>query len=106
MLAVDGIRRMAELPEVPTFNELGFAPIQANAIWLGLFVPAETAQQTVDKLHRDVLTILTEPAFKEQRLTQRAYELIGSTPEQLTALMRDTAVRFAPIIKSAGIVVE
>ncbi|MFN0299778.1 MAG: Bug family tripartite tricarboxylate transporter substrate binding protein [Burkholderiales bacterium] len=106
VLAVDGIKRMVELPDVPTFNELGYAQMQANAIWLGLFVPAGTAPAIVDKLYRDVLTVLTEPSFKEQRLTQRAYELIGSTPEQLTTLMRETAVRFAPIIKSAGIVVE
>jgi tripartite-type tricarboxylate transporter receptor subunit TctC len=106
VLAVDGTKRMTELPDVPTFNELGHAPMQANAIWLGMFLPAGTPQPIVDKIYRDVLTVLTEPSFKEQRLTQRAYELIGSTPDQLAALMRDTAVRFAPIIKSAGIVVD
>lgn len=102
-IAVDGAKRVADLPDVPTFNELGYPQMQANAIWLGMFVPTGTNMAIVDKVQKDVLTVLSEPTFRAQKVTGRAYELVGSTPAELTALMKETAEKFAPIVKSAGI---
>lgn len=102
-IAVDGARRVADFPDLPTFNELGYPQMQANGIWLGMFVPAGTNKAIVDKIQKDVLTVISEPTFREQKIIGRNYELVGSTPAELTALMRETAERFAPIVKSAGI---
>ena len=102
-IAVDGAKRVADLPDVPTFNELGYPQMQANAIWLGMFVPTGTNMAIVDRIQKDVLAVLSEPTFRAQKVTGRAYELVGSTPAELTALMKETAEKFAPIVKSAGI---
>ena len=105
-LAVDGPKRMTELPDVPTFTELGYPQMMANGIWLGMFLPAGTPKPVIDKLHRDIVTVISEPTFREQKLIARNYEPVGSTPAELDGLMRDTAARFAPIIKTAGIAVD
>ena len=102
-IAVDGAKRVADFPDLPTFNELGYPQMQANGIWLGMFVPAGTNAAIVDKLQKDVYAVISEPTFRAQKVTGRNYELVGSTPAELTALMKETAEKFAPIVKSAGI---
>ncbi len=59
---------MAELPEVPTFNELGYPQMQANGIRLGMFLPAGAPKPVVDKIYRDVLAVISEPSFRAQSL--------------------------------------
>ena len=102
-IAVDGAKRVADFPDLPTFNELGFPQMQANGIWLGMFVPAGTNPAIVDRIQKDVYAVISEPTFRAQKIIGRNYELVGSTPAELTALMKETAERFAPIVKSAGI---
>ncbi len=105
-IAVDGAKRVADFPDLPTFNELGYPQMQANGIWLGMFVPAGTNAAIVDRIQKDVYTVISEPTFRAQKVTGRNYEMVGSTPAELTALMKETAEKFAPIVKSAGISAE
>src|SRR5437867_6472411 len=56
--------RLAELPEVPTLAELGFAGIGTNA-WQGMFAPAATPKPVLDKLYRSIAAILSRPEMKE-----------------------------------------
>lgn len=105
-IAVDGAKRVADFPDLPTFNELGYPQMQANGIWLGMFVPAGTNAGIVDRIQKDVYTVISEPTFRAQKVTGRNYEMVGSTPAELTALMKETAEKFAPIVKSAGISAE
>ncbi len=104
-LAVGGKTRMALLPDVPTFNELGFPDIPANA-WFGLFAPAGTPREIVMKLNAEVLRILKDPEFIQKEVVAKSYELVGSTPEAFGAFLVADSLRNARAVKVSGAKVE
>jgi tripartite-type tricarboxylate transporter receptor subunit TctC len=104
-LAVGGKTRLALLPDVPTFTELGFPDVPANA-WFGLFAPAATPRDIVMKLNAEVVRILRDPEFVQKELTAKGYELIANTPEEFTAFLAADSVRNARAVKISGAKVE
>jgi tripartite-type tricarboxylate transporter receptor subunit TctC len=104
-LAVGGKTRLALLPDVPTFTELGFPEVPANA-WFGLFAPAATPRDIVMKLHAEVIRILRDPEFVQKELTAKGYELIASTPEEFTTFLAADSARNAIAVKVSGAKVE
>jgi tripartite-type tricarboxylate transporter receptor subunit TctC len=101
VLGIEG-RRSPLLPDVPTFTEAGLPDMRAPA-WWGYAVPAGTPPAIVAKLHRDIVAVVKDPEFRQRRLVEVGLEPVGNTPEEFTALMKDTAVLWAPIIKAANI---
>jgi tripartite-type tricarboxylate transporter receptor subunit TctC len=67
-LAISSNRRLAELPDVPTVEELGYGDFNV-ASWVGLFMPKATPRATVAKLNEDVNAILKDPAFRQRLST-------------------------------------
>jgi len=63
-IAVTSRKRSAAMPEVPTVEELGFKNFEANT-WFGLFAPAGTPVDVLDKLNREVNKALTTKALQE-----------------------------------------
>jgi tripartite-type tricarboxylate transporter receptor subunit TctC len=61
-LAVTGATRLAKLPEVPTFDELGIKGMNLQ-IWFGVMAPAKTPDEVVDKLQREVKAVAADPQF-------------------------------------------
>ena len=104
-LAVGGKTRLALLPDVPTFTELGFPDVPANA-WFGLFAPAATPRDIVMKLNAEVVRILRDPEFVQKELTAKGYELIASTPEEFAAFLAADSTRNARAVKISGAKVE
>jgi tripartite-type tricarboxylate transporter receptor subunit TctC len=84
MLAVDGGKRSPLMPDVPTFAEAGFAQVQAPA-WWGLVAPAATPRAVIDRLHRDIVKVLKNPAFYEANAVRQGSEPVGSTPAEFAA---------------------
>ena len=73
-----------------------------SAIWFGVFVPAKTPREIVDKLHAAGTRVLTDPAMQES-LKKLGVETSAITPEEMDALVvRETAAT-AEVIKAAGI---
>ncbi|MET4579304.1 Bug family tripartite tricarboxylate transporter substrate binding protein [Ottowia thiooxydans] len=64
-LAVSSNRRLAELPDVPTVEELGYGDFNV-ASWVGLFVPKATPRSYVEKLNAEVNAAMKDPAFRER----------------------------------------
>lgn len=64
-LAISSNRRLAELPDVPTVDELGYGEFNV-ASWVGLFVPKATPRAYVEKLNADVNAAMKNPAFRER----------------------------------------
>lgn len=64
-LAISSNRRLAELPDVPTVEELGYGEFNV-ASWVGLFVPKATPRAVVEKLNADVNAALRIPEFRER----------------------------------------
>jgi tripartite-type tricarboxylate transporter receptor subunit TctC len=92
-------KRTQLAPELPTLAET-LPGLYANA-WYGLFVPAGTPREIVNKLHDEIARLMDAPDMKE-RLAGLGVEPAPSTPDQLAALMRDDLVRWARIVKDSG----
>jgi tripartite-type tricarboxylate transporter receptor subunit TctC len=100
-LVVSTPKRVADLPDVPTPDEAGLKDAD-SAIWFGVFVPAKTPREIVDKLHVAGTKVLTEPAMRDS-LKKLGVEAAPMTPAEMDGLIvRDTAAN-AEVIKAAGI---
>src|SRR4030095_12439388 len=62
-LAVNTAKRSSALPDVPTISEAGFANAD-YPFWIGIFQPAKTSRDIVDKLHRETLQALQAPKVR------------------------------------------
>ncbi len=102
-LAVIGPNRLSSLPEVATFKELGMPGMEAAGGWYGIFAPAGTPRDIVQRLNQEVVRILRQPNIRE-RIAAMGLENATSTPEELAAALRDDLRRFAALVKQANVV--
>ncbi|MBI4190615.1 MAG: tripartite tricarboxylate transporter substrate binding protein [Betaproteobacteria bacterium] len=103
-LAVTGDKRSSSMPDVPSFGEAG-VPGMADYVWYGFVGPAGMPNQVVNKLHAEVIKALAVASVKE-RFIALGSELVGSSPEEFSMLIRSELRRWAEVIKSAGITTE
>jgi len=100
-LAVTGEKRLAALPELPTFAEAGLPGYEVKS-WFALLAPAGTPKLIIDKLSREIARILATPDFKEKLAAQGAAPFIN-TPEQFGELMKADMAKYGKVIKAANI---
>ena len=99
-LAVTNDHRSIALPDLPTIAEAGLPGYQSIS-WLALFAPAGTPKDIVNKISAESVRILKLPDVKERLLAQGA-EPIGSTPEQLAAILAADIAKYAKVIRESG----
>jgi tripartite-type tricarboxylate transporter receptor subunit TctC len=99
-LAVSSGRRLASLPDVPTLTELGYADME-DYTWVGLFVPAGTPREIVQKLNDSVLRSVQAPDLKE-RLDQLAFDVTAAPLDQTNRYLRAELVKWAKVVKDTG----
>jgi len=100
-LAVSSSKRSSVLPGVPTVAESGLPGFDYN-LWVGLFAPAGTPAEVVDKLNRDVNRVLTQADVRERLAS------LGAEPMPMSAADFDRFVRSemddaAKVVKAANI---
>lgn len=100
-LAVASAKRLPQLPEVPTFAELGYKNVEASA-QVGIVAPAGTPADVVAALQKQVAVAINQPAVK-QKLIDFGIEPVASTPQQYADLIRTETVRWHKIIKDQRI---
>jgi tripartite-type tricarboxylate transporter receptor subunit TctC len=93
--------RVQVAPEVPTIAESG-VPGFENSSWFAFFVPAKTPPEIIKKMHTDTVAVLTEPAIRT-KLDQQGLIPVGSTPEEMAAVLKAEMDKWGPVIKAAGI---
>jgi tripartite-type tricarboxylate transporter receptor subunit TctC len=103
-LATVSSSRIPALPDVPTVRELGFPNLEANG-WNGLFAPAKTSKEIIDRLQKEVALALRNPELAK-RLVELAAEPVGSTPAELEGVLKGQLNQFRPIITELKPVVE
>ena len=103
-LAVLGSVRSPLLPDVPTVAESGLPGYELTN-WFGLVAPFATPREIVAKIHADVLRTLQDAAISE-RLSAMGATVIGNTPEQFGAVMREDSGKWGKLIKEANIRAE
>ena len=103
-LAVTGARRLASMPTVPTFNEVG-VPGMEFSNWFGVFAPAGTPPDIVQRLNRELNTLLRSAEVID-RLGKAGAEVAGGTPEQFAKTYRDEYESWKAVIQRANIKAE
>jgi tripartite-type tricarboxylate transporter receptor subunit TctC len=89
------------LPDLPTLAELGYPQIDADN-WYGMFAPARTPPAVVAKLNEAAVTAI-KSADVHDRLASQGAILVGSTPEQFAAFLREEIAKWRKVMQAAGI---
>ena len=100
-LAVSTLKRSPALPELATVAESGLPGFEVS-VWFGVLAPAATPRDVVTRLNSILVKALANPDMRE-RLAGQGAEPIGNTPEEFTAQIQRDIVKWAKVVKSAGI---
>lgn len=100
-IGVTGTHRAAALPEVATIADSGLPGYEIVG-WHGIFAPAGTPHEIVERLSTTIAKILSAPDMRDLWNTQ-AMEIHPSTPEQFAARLRADYDRYGKLIREAGI---
>ncbi|HEX2547642.1 MAG TPA: tripartite tricarboxylate transporter substrate binding protein [Ramlibacter sp.] len=103
-IGVSGLQRSGLMPEVPTVAESGVPGYEVN-VWFGMQLPAGTPRPVVDKLNRDMVTLLKEPDVV-QRFRAQGVEVVASTPAEFQKLVQSEVGKWTELIKAANIRIE
>jgi len=93
-------KRLGVLPDVPTAREQNVDLVSVQ--WYGILSAAGTPRPIVDRLVSELHKAISAPDVKE-KLAKSGIDTVTSTPEQFGELIRSETVRFAKVIKDAGI---
>lgn len=100
-LAVNGPARSPTLPDVPTLREAGFGNAD-NPTWFGLFLPAGTPQDVVDRLYRETAKALQEPKVRN-KLTALGVDPMTMTAREFAAFVDRQITADAALVKAIGL---
>ncbi len=103
-IAISTAKRSPAAPEVPSVAESGLPGYDATG-WYGMLAPAGTPQSTVNRLHTEVVKILTDPQMKE-RLAAEGAVAVGNTPAEFDKFIRDETAKWTTIIRNLKIKVD
>jgi tripartite-type tricarboxylate transporter receptor subunit TctC len=100
-LAAAGRKRMASLPDVPTFAEAGLPGVEIGSA-VGLVAPAGTPPDIVTTLNREIGKIIATPGFHE-RMAKIGVDVVGTTPEEYAAIIKADYEKWGKVVAAAGI---
>ncbi|NYT82747.1 tripartite tricarboxylate transporter substrate binding protein [Alcaligenaceae bacterium] len=103
-LAVTGSTRSKLLPDVPTLDESGLPGFEVYD-FNGLFAPAGTSPEIINRVQRELAATLKSPKVKAQ-FDAIGAEPLGSTPEEFDAFLRAEIKKWQEVVTKAGIKAE
>jgi len=96
-------RPLSQLPDLaPLAVAAGLPGLDDMSSWIGLVAPVGTPRPVIDKIHREVVAIYTDPVVID-RLDKAGINPVTSTPEEFDAFFRSEAVRWAKVFRESGI---
>ena len=101
-IATSASKRIPGLPDVPTVKELGFPNMELEG-WNGVFAPAKTPKDILDRLQREVSAAVKHPEVAK-RLADMGAESVGSTGAEQDAIFKRQMDQFRPVIREMKIV--
>ena len=104
-LAVTLLARSATLPDLPTVQEAAGLKGFEISLWQGIVAPAATPRTIVLKLNQQIAASLRTPDLKN-KLTAQGMEVVGNSPEQFAAYIREEIEKWTRVVKSSGARVE
>ncbi len=103
-IAMTGPMRSASMPDLPTFTEQGVRNVDL-AIWVGAYAPAGTPRAIIDRLQRELKTVINLPEVREKMVVQ-GQTPVGNTPEEFMANVRADYPKWEALIRASGAKVE
>jgi tripartite-type tricarboxylate transporter receptor subunit TctC len=99
-LAVSSAKRIAALPDVPTFAEAGFPGVE-DYTWVGIFLPTGTPSTIVRKLNESVNRAIQSADIRE-RLALNAFDPVGGSQQQSGEYVKSEIVKWGKIVRETG----
>jgi tripartite-type tricarboxylate transporter receptor subunit TctC len=103
-LGVTTAKRTVAAPDLPTIAEAGLPGYEQSA-WHGLLAPAGTPDAVVAKLNAEVNRLVRSPDAVE-RFKVQGFEVIGGSPADFAAFIRQDVAKYAKLVKTAGIRID
>jgi tripartite-type tricarboxylate transporter receptor subunit TctC len=103
-LGVAAVKRVAALPDLPTFAEQGVKDQEADTL-TGIVVPAGTPKAIVDLLNREVVKAVAQPEVKE-KLATLGFIPIANTPAEFGARIKTEMERWGKVVRDAKLRIE
>ena len=100
-LAVSTAQRSPLAPELPTVAEAGVPGYEFSG-WFGIFAPAATPREIVNKIAAAAVKAVQSPDLRE-RLSQQGFMAVASGPEQFAAFFRGEVAKWARVVKEGGL---
>ena len=104
-LAVIGPKRLAALPEVSTFRELGMPQMEGARAYYAIVAPAGTPAAIQQRLNREIAGVLRQPESMS-RISAIGLENTTSTPEELARALREDLKHFSAVVKQANVALQ
>jgi tripartite-type tricarboxylate transporter receptor subunit TctC len=102
-IAVASERRSPLLPDVPTFAESGVD--YQTGTWFGLLAPARTPDDIIAALHKSTVDTLQDGDVR-RRIAEQGGEVVGNTPAQFRAFIKEETDRLSAVIRNAKIQID
>lgn len=100
-LAISGSERVSDLPNTPSFAELGFAAADIAA-WSGLWGPAGMAPETISRLHGLIVMAMNTPEYRS-RTRDMGYVTVASESDDFKAYIASEITRYSKQLPPLGI---
>lgn len=104
VIAMTADKRSPLIPDVPTFAESGFPSVESYA-WYGMFAPAKTPKDIVNKLNAETIKVMKGPEFQKV-LADTGSVFVGDTPENFAKFVKDEGVKWGKVVKDSGATVD
>jgi tripartite-type tricarboxylate transporter receptor subunit TctC len=103
-LAVSSAKRLPQMPDVPTLNELGYTGME-DYTWVGIFAPAGTPREIVQKLNDAVLKAVQSPDMRE-RLDGLAFEATAAPLKETADYVRAEVEKWGRVVRETKATVD
>jgi len=103
-LGIAGDKRSPVLPELPTLAEQGIANVSMSQ-WYALFAPAKTPRAVIERLNRELNSVLADKAV-QKKIADQGAEVETSSPDQLKTLVQKEVLRWRGVVAAAKIKVD